>query len=89
MFFALFSFNQIVTAQTVIYDDSDASFSILASMVTVTPPNGGEGFYLDTMNTVVKYKSSVERTIIFIRNQIKTIEKIIEDKTYDKKRENW
>lgn len=37
-------FSQIVSAQTVVYDDSDASFTILAQMVTVLTPNGGESW---------------------------------------------
>jgi hypothetical protein len=36
--------SQIVTAQTVVVDDSDASFTILAQMVTVISPNGGENW---------------------------------------------
>jgi hypothetical protein len=37
-------FSQIVSAQTIVFDDSDGPFSILAQMVTVTSPNGGENW---------------------------------------------
>ena len=37
-------FSQIVSAQTIVYDDSDSPFSILAQMVTVLSPNGGENW---------------------------------------------
>ncbi len=36
--------SQLVIAQTVVYDESDASFTILAQMVTVLTPNGGESW---------------------------------------------
>jgi hypothetical protein len=42
--FLLVCFNQMVTAQTVVADDSDGSFTILAQMVTVISPNGGENW---------------------------------------------
>jgi hypothetical protein len=37
-------FSQIVTAQSLISDDSDSPFSILTRMVTVLSPNGGENW---------------------------------------------
>ena len=33
-----------LSAQTIVYDDSDGPFSILAQMVIVTSPNGGENW---------------------------------------------
>jgi hypothetical protein len=36
--------SQIVSAQSVVFDDSDGPFSILAQMVTVLSPNGGENW---------------------------------------------
>jgi hypothetical protein len=36
--------SQLVTAQTIVYDDSDGPFAILAQMVTVLSPNGGENW---------------------------------------------
>lgn len=36
--------SQILSAQSVVVDDSDASFTILAQMVTVLSPNGGENW---------------------------------------------
>ncbi len=36
--------SQILMAQMVVSDDSDASFSLLGQMVTVTSPNGGENW---------------------------------------------
>ena len=36
--------SQILTAQIVVYDDSDGPFTILAQMVTVLTPNGGENW---------------------------------------------
>jgi hypothetical protein len=35
---------QLEFAQTVVFDDSDGPFSILAQMVTVLSPNGGENW---------------------------------------------
>ena len=46
---------QIVTAQTLVADDSDGPFSILAQMVTVLSPNGGENWNLGEMRNITRF----------------------------------
>jgi hypothetical protein len=50
--FALVWFNQILTAQMGVLDESDGPFTILASSITVLTPNGGENWNGGTIHNI-------------------------------------
>jgi hypothetical protein len=50
--FAMAWSSQIVTAQTLVYDDSDGPFTILAPTLTVLTPNGGENWNSGTIHNI-------------------------------------
>jgi len=42
-----------ISAQTVVYDDSDSPFTILASPVSVLTPNGGESWAVGSSQNII------------------------------------